>query len=409
MSDNPLLEPLFDFAGDNTGALVVIVSTVLIGSYIMIHQLFGPYVERKVMSRMQGRQGPKYVGLKGLLQIPADLLKLVFKEDITPASADKLGFFISIFLIAVTSILSFAPLPFGSNFISGDLSIGVLYVFAIFSIFPPAMFIGGWSGNSKYALVGGFRSAGQLLAYEIPMFVSAFAVIINAGTFSLLTITELQMTSTWYLFDWWGLGFVAGFIFFISGVAETERIPFDIPEAEAELVMGPRTEFSGWRYALIMMVEYLHLTVNSFLFIFLFFGGYDPIPIPATEGSALYNFKYFQIGDFYIVQFIAITVKLYLFIIIAAWFRSALPRMRIDQLLNMGWKHFLPVSIFATAGILFMEDPELYGITPFDNPMNYIVDAIVGLVIILGIAYFNFFRKSSRMRKIDLMRQEAAA
>jgi NAD(P)H-quinone oxidoreductase subunit 1 len=395
MSENPLfaeLLPQVDMF------IVIMISTFMIANYIMIHQLFGPYVERKVMARQQGRRGPTYVGWKGILQIPADLLKLLFKEDLRPASADKLGFFVSILLISVTSILSFAPLPWGTNFVGGNLGIGVLFVFAVFSIFPPAMFIGGWAGNSKYALIGGFRSAGQLLAYEIPMFISAFTVIIVNGSFSLIVITETQIQTGWYFFQWWGLGAVAGFIFFISGIAETERIPFDIPEAEAELVMGPRTEFSGWRYALIMMVEYLHLTVNSLLFIYLFFGGYDPIPIPSDWTNAFDGIRYYNIGGFYIIQFIALTVKLYLFIFVATWFRSALPRMRIDQLLNLGWKKLLPVSIFTTAGVIFIDSPELYGV-PWSNTF---VNVFVGFILITLFILVGLRKSTSKVQEEEI-------
>ena len=310
---------------------------------------------------MQGRRGPVYVGKWGSLQIPADLLKLMLKEDTRPAGADRLGFFLAIFLTSVTSILAFAPLPWGTNgLIPGNFSIGILYIFAVFSIFPPAMMIGGWSSNSKYSLIGGFRSAGQLVAYEIPMFFSVVGVIAVTGSFSLIDITEKQYTDGWNLIQPQHLfmGLILGFIFFISSVAETERVPFDIPEAEAELVMGPRTEFSGWRYALLMMVEYLHLFINSLLFIYLFFGGYNPIPWGIHPGTALYAFA--TNGW---VQFITLTVKAYFFIAIAAWLRSALARLRIDQLLKLGWKYFLPVSLVALF-IMLAVAPELHTGSP---------------------------------------------
>jgi len=367
-----------------TTGVVVAITTLLLGSWVMIQQLFGPWVERKVMARMQGIRGPTYVGWKGILQIPADLLKLIFKEDIMPARADRLGFFISIALISITSIISFAPLPWGTNLMGANFGVGVLYVFAVFSLFPPAMFIGGWSSNSKYALIGGFRSAGQLLAYEIPMFLYGIAIIAVNGTFSLRTITENQMASGvgWNLFSHQlgFLGLITGFIFFIAGVAESERIPFDIPEAEAELVMGPRTEFSGWRYALIMMVEYIHLTVNSLLFIYLFFGGYDAIPW--VDLAFEHNWA---------VQIIVLTAKLYLFVMIAAWLRSALPRMRIDQLLSLGWKQLLPIAIIASIGTLGFVKPSLLGL---DAMFKWIISAVTFVLIFLFM--FLHFRSTRR-------------
>jgi len=349
-----LFDPLF--AGHTPGWVMVLVGTVVFGTYILINQLIAPWVERKIMARMQGRRGPVYVGKWGVLQIPADLLKLALKEDTRPAGADKVGFFLAIFLTSVTSILAFAPLPWGTEgMIPGNFSIGILYIFAVFSIFPPAMMVGGWASNSKYSLVGGFRSAGQLVAYEIPMFLSVIGIIAITGSFSLIGITEHQAVHGWNILrtQHWLMGLVLGFIFFVSSVAETERVPFDIPEAEAELVMGPRTEFSGWRYALLMMVEYLHLTINSMLFIYLFFGGYNPIPWGISQGSALYAF-----ANNPWVQFITMSVKIYLFVAIAAWLRSALARLRIDQLLNLGWKYFLPVSLGALIVMLSVA-PEL--------------------------------------------------
>jgi NADH:ubiquinone oxidoreductase subunit H len=347
---NALFEWLNSFKyiniSDNVvGVLAVVLGTFLLGTYILVNQLIAPWVERKVMARMQGRRGPVYVGKWGVLQIPADLIKLLLKEDTRPIGADRIGFFLAILLTAVTSILAFAPLPWGTNqLVPGNFSIGILYIFAVFSIFPPAMMIGGWASNSKYSLIGGFRSAGQLVAYEIPMFFSILGVVVVTGSFSLISITEYQYANGWNLIqhETAFMGLVLGFIFFISSVAETERVPFDIPEAEAELVMGPRTEFASWRYALLMMTEYLHLFINSLLFIYLFLGGYNPIPWAIDESSALWNFATHPF-----VQFLTLTIKVYLLVVIAGWMRAALARLRIDQLLNLGWKYFLPVSLFA--------------------------------------------------------------
>lgn len=359
---------LFDFITgerwDPSSATLILIGSFLLANYIMINQLIAPWVERKVMARQQGRRGPMYVGKWGVLQIPADLLKLIIKEDLRPAGADRVGFFISVMIISVTAILSFAPLPWGSQgLIAGNFSIGILYIFAIFSVFPPMMMVGGWASNSKYALLGGFRSAGQLIAYEIPMFISVIGILAVVGSFSLLEITEDQMENGWFLFRYWGFGLIAGVIFFVAGYAETERIPFDIPEAEAELVMGPRTEFTGWRYGLIMMTEYLHLFINSLLFIYLFLGGYDPIPIP-LGGVEIFGNEIIS-PDFAKgfrtnlgVQFVTMTAKIYLLVFVAAWFRSALARFRIDQLLTLGWKIMLPIALISTLFILGI-DPEV--------------------------------------------------
>ncbi|MHA2249348.1 MAG: complex I subunit 1/NuoH family protein [Candidatus Kariarchaeaceae archaeon] len=347
---NKVADELIDGKFHISHGLLIAIGALVFGAYIMANQIAAPFVERKIMARMQGRRGPVYVGKSGTLQILADTFKLIIKEDLRPAGADRVGFFVSMLVITVTAVLSFAPLPWGTvGLLPGDFSIGILYIFAIFSLFPPAMLIGGWASRSKYSLIGGFRSAGQLIAYEIPMFISILGVIAVAETFSIWGITEYQMEHGWFLFRFWGFGLLAGGIFFLAGYAETERIPFDIPEAESELVMGPRTEFSGWRYALIMFVEYLHLFINSLLFIYLFLGGYDPIPIP-LEGIKIGGEVYlegflegFRTNGF--VQFAALTVKAYVFVAVAAWMRSALGRLRIDQLLTFGWKILIPLSL----------------------------------------------------------------
>ncbi|OLS25772.1 MAG: NADH-quinone oxidoreductase subunit H [Candidatus Heimdallarchaeota archaeon LC_2] len=356
------------FIGDRfeiPGGVMVAIGMVIIGTYLLVNQLFAPWVERKVMARQQGRRGPVHVGWRGSLQIPADLLKLILKEDIRPAGADKVGFFLSILIVGTTAILTFAPFPLTGGLLAGNFSVGILYVFAIFSVFPPFMLVGGWASNSKYALLGGFRSAGQLIAYEIPMFVSILGIIAVTQSFSLIDITENQMNGGWFLFRFWGFGLIAGVIFFLSGYAETERVPFDIPEAEAELVMGPRTEFTGWRYAMIMMSEYLHLFINSLLFIYLFLGGYDPIPIP-LDGVSIFGNEIISTGflaDFRtntLIQFLTITGKLYFMVFIAAWLRSSLARFRIDQLLSLGWKILLPLSLISTLAILGFSDLDVF-------------------------------------------------
>ncbi len=338
--------------------LLIVIGTLVFGSYIMINQLIAPWVERKIMARMQGRRGPVHVGPFGILQIPADLLKLILKEDTRPEGADKFGFTLSIAATAITAILSFSPLPFGSDeMISANYTIGFLYVFAVFSLFPPMMLIGGWASNSKYSLIGGFRSAAQLIAYEIPMLISVLGVIAVVGSFSLVDITEYQTQHGWFIFRFLPFGLIAAFIFYLSGVAETERIPFDIPEDEASLVMGPRTEFASWRYSLLMMVEYLHLFINSLLFIYMFMGGYDLLPIPATTVPELDKLR-----SLWYIQFTVLTIKAYVFVAIATWLRSTLARFRIDQFLTFGWKWLLPVSLVALFAFIIGPDINIFGI-----------------------------------------------
>lgn len=357
---NPVIPFAFLFEGTDIEIpnwVLISVGALVFGAYILINQLFAPWVERKVMARMQNRRGPVYVGWRGIMQIPADTLKLLLKEDTRPIGADKLGFLLSVSVVTIATIVSLAPLPFGrEGMIGGDFTIGFLYVFALFSLFPPFMLIGGWASNSKYSLIGGFRSAGQLIAYEIPMLVSVLGIIAVTGSLNLIEITEFQIENGWFIFRYAGFGAVAAFIFFLSGVAETERVPFDIPEDEATLVMGPRTEFSGWRLGLLMMVEYIHLFVNSLLLVYMFFGGYDPLPIPSGWIPALDPFR-----THWLVTFLTLTIKAYLLVAVAAWLRSTLPRFRIDQFLILGWKYLIPVSLLAFVAMLAGREVNVFG------------------------------------------------
>ncbi len=347
--------------------LLVVIGTLLLATYSLVNQLFAPYIERKTMGRQQKRRGPSYVGPFGILQIPADTLKLLIKADSRPAGADRTGFFVSVFGVTASAIMAFAPMPWGSNGLTpGHLSIGFLYVFAVFSIFPPMMLIGGWSSNSKYSLIGGFRSAGQLIAYEIPMLTSVLGVIATVGSFDLNVIVIYQMEHGWFLFRYWGAGLLAGLIFFLSGIAETERVPFDIPEDEATLVMGPRTEFASWRMAALMMVEYLHMWANALLFLYFFLGGYDFIFIP--QDGYIYS-TYPELGTALTairmngwVQFLTLSIKAYMIVFIAAWMRSALARFRIDQFLVFGWKYLLPTSLGLLMIFLIGVDINIFGI-----------------------------------------------
>lgn len=359
-------ENLFiELAVDLPNWVLILIGTMVLGAFSLLNQLIAPWVERKTMGRQQKRRGPSYVGPFGLLQIPADTLKLILKEDTRPAGADKTGFFLSVTSVTIATIMAVAPLPWGSEGLTpGNYTVGFLYVFALFSIFPPMMLIGGWASNSKYSLIGGFRSAGQLIAYEIPMLTSVLGVVATVGSFSLIDIVEYQIENGWFLFRYWGFGAAAGIIFFIAGIAETERVPFDIPEDEATLVMGPRTEFASWRLALLMMVEYIHLWVNGLLFLYFFLGGYDFLPIP-KNGSFLGIVPSDGVNDLRytpIIQFLTLLIKVYMVVFIAAWMRSALARFRIDQFLVLGWKYLLPASIVILIAFLIGADIDIFDI-----------------------------------------------
>lgn len=328
---------------------------LIIATYNLTLQLFAPWVERKVMARMQHRRGPVYVGKYGVLQNIADTIKLLFKQDTIPARADEWGFNMSIFLIVVTAVAAFGPIPLTSTIVGSNMNIGLLYIFALFSLFPPAMLLGGWASNSKYSLLGGFRAAAQLVAYEIPLMLSILGVLIYTQTFNLQEIARYQFENGWLIFHAFPFMLILAYIFYTASIAETERTPFDIPEAEGELVMGSKTEFSGWRYAFLLMVEYLHLWINSIVVIMLFLGGWDPLP-PLKFPPFInieYNATINALRENEIMQFLALQGKILLFVFIAAWVRSALPRFRIDQFISFGWKTLIPATLLAVAGVTF--------------------------------------------------------
>ncbi len=333
------LDPENDVRG-----VIVILMTAILAIYGLTNLLLAPWLERKVMARMMGRRGPVYVGKFGLLQLIADIFKLISKEDTMPMTADKFGFNLAIFMMGIATIMSFAPIPWARGVVGANMDIGLLYVFAVFSVFPPAMLLGGWASNSKYSLIGGFRAAAQLVAYEIPMMLSILGVLIFSGSLNLMTIVEEQYSNGWYVYRAFPGLFIAFVIFLFASLAETERTPFDIPEAEGELVMGPRTEFSGWRYAIILMVEYIHMYVNVILVIVLFLGGWDVIPV--IHGVNYPEFLW-MIKDNRLIQFLAFNVKIYIGVFFVTWVRVSFPRFRIDQFIEWGWKTLLPLSFIA--------------------------------------------------------------
>jgi NADH-quinone oxidoreductase subunit H len=287
------------------------------------------------------------------LQPVADGLKLFFKEDIIPAGANKLMFSLAPVLSLVPALIGFAVIPFGPSwsvevfgvtmnpFVISDINIGVLYILAFASIGAYGIILGGWSSNSKYSLLGGLRSAAQLISYELNVGLSIVGVLLLAGSLSMVKITEAQIGGFWHWFAFNPLPFpqfVAFVIFFISAVAETNRLPFDLPEAESELVAGFFTEYSGMRFAFFFLAEYANMILVSCVATVLFFGGWDaPFPFLQFHGS-LESFAWLS-GLFWF------TVKVYFFLFMFFWIRATLPRRRYDQLMRFGWKVLLPIAL----------------------------------------------------------------
>lgn len=307
--------------------LVVLLALILLAAYLT-------FFERKLLAYMQIRLGPNRVGPKGWLQPIADALKLFVKEDLTPSFSQKLVFLLGPILIIVPALVVFAVIPFGPtpNLFITDVNIGILFILAVSSLGVYGIILGGWASNNKFSLMGGLRSAAQLISYEVPMGFSVVTVLILAKSLSLVRIVEAQREAgVWFVFP----GFVAFFIYFICGVAETNRNPFDLPEAESELVAGYHTEYSGMKFAFYFLAEYANMVVISALATLMFFGGWLR-PFPNVAALAFLDV---------VPPLIWFLLKVAGFLFLYIWFRGTFPRYRFDQLMGLGWKVLLPVSL----------------------------------------------------------------
>lgn len=316
--------------------------------FILLYALIAVLAELKVSAWMQDRVGPMKSGWKGTLQPLADILKLLQKEDIIPTAADKVLFFIAPIIVFVGAYASFAALPFSSGYIPASLNIGVFYIIAVSSFGVVGIMMAGWSSNNKYSLFGAMRSVAQIISYEIPTGLAILAVVMIAGTLDLQKITELQAggVANWFIlggpktlpgFGGWGntilipLMIMAFLIQFVAGLAETNRTPFDIPEAESELVAGFHTEYSAMKFAIFFLAEYANMFVVSAVAVVLFFGGWHS-PIPGVMEGAFGGVFWF-------------TMKGLVFVFLQIWLRWTLPRLRVDQLMYVCWKVLTPFSL----------------------------------------------------------------
>jgi len=308
-------------------SIVVIIIAFL---FTVLNTVMVIWVERKFLGRFMDRRAAMHVGYAGLLQNFADGIKLMRKEFIIPSSSDKPAFLLSPLLYISTTLLAIAFLPLSWGFYLNNISFSLILVTAFFSLAPLSIFIGGWASNNKYTLIGGMRSAAQMIAYEIPMILTIISVIILAGSLNLTQIVTAQYKTGWYILPLF-IGFI---VFCVSILAEVERIPFDLPEAEAELVEGWGTEYGGVYFAFLMLTDYLRGYVGSALAVLLFLGGWTmPTYFPA------------YLTAFPLAGLIWFLIKVYIVFIIFVWVRASLPRVRIDQLLSIGWKKLLPLAV----------------------------------------------------------------
>jgi NADH-quinone oxidoreductase subunit H len=315
--------------------ILVAVVPAIVGFVIVL-------AERRIMGFMQARLGPNRVGPKGLLQGVADLVKLVTKEDITPAQAEKAVHFLAPVLAVIPALTALAVIPFGPNvrigriktplWVAADVNIALLFLLAITSIGVYGVILGGWASNNKYSLLGGLRSAAQLVSYEVPMGLALVSVLLMTRSLSMVEIVQRQgRLHLWFIFP----GLLAFFIYFVAGVAETNRNPFDLPEAESELVSGFNTEYSGVKFAFFFLGEYAAMIVISCVAVTVFFGGWLP---PFPHVAAL---KFLRV----IPPFAWFLIKTGAFLFAYIWFRSTFPRYRFDQLMALGWKWMIPLSL----------------------------------------------------------------
>jgi NADH-quinone oxidoreductase subunit H len=291
------------------------------------------YMERKVIARIQDRVGPNRAGPLGVLQGFADAVKMLTKEDITPVGADRIVYNLAPGLAVVGTILVYAVLPVAPGVIGADLNIGILYVVAVGGFGMLAAVMAGWSSNNKYALLSAFRVVAQLIAYEIPMVIAIIMVVLAAGSMQMGQIIDAQNVPFLFTLP------VAFFIFFVATIAEIGRSPFDLLEAESEIVAGFHVEYSGFKFALFFIGEYMHLFVGAGLGTTLFLGGWrGPGASEATILGVLLGFVYFL-------------VKTVFLIFLMMWVRGTFPRIRIDHLLDFGWKFLVPVGLLALAAV----------------------------------------------------------
>ncbi len=322
--------------------VVVVKSVVLILALLTVFA-YVQFVERRVIARIQVRMGPNRTGPFGLLQPVADAIKAIFKEEVIPAGADRVVFVLAPALSVITALVAFAVIPLGPpieifgykiTLQMADINIAVLYLLAVGSLSVYGIVLAGWSSNNKYALLGALRSAAQMVSYEISLGLALVGVLMLSGTLSLTQIVE-QQRGLWNIV-WQPLGFV---LYFIAAIAETNRLPFDLPEAETELIAGYHIEYSSIKFAFFFMGEYINMITVSSIAVTLFFGGYLG---PFAPG----------------IWWFALKVAVFLFIFM--WLRGTFPRLRYDQLMNLGWKVMLPLAllnILITAGEVLWLQP----------------------------------------------------
>jgi len=305
--------------------LLLLIYAVVIMGIVLVFVMYAIYFERKVIGWMQLRRGPTRTGPYGLFQTVADVLKLLIKEDVVPEKADRFLFLIAPIIAYTPAFGVIAAIPYTDKLLLSDLNVGLLYYGALSSITITGILLGGWASNNKYSIMGGMRSVAQMISYEVPLIMSFIGIVLMTGTLNLREIVEAQQNGVWFIFPQF-IGFI---IFLIAGTAELNRTPFDLPEAENELVAGYHVEYSGFRFAFFMLTEYVYMFALSSLMVTLFLGGWDaPFGLDFIPGIVWFALKFL------------------ILVFIQFWARTTLPRVKSNQLMEFAWKALIPLALF---------------------------------------------------------------
>ncbi len=332
------------FFSSTLGLLVLGVAQAgLILSFVMVSLLFLVYADRKVWAAVQMRRGPNVVGIFGLLQTVADALKYILKEIVIPAGSDRTVFLMAPLVSFVLAVVAWSVIPFADGWVLADINVAILFIFAVSSLEVYGVIMGGWASNSKYPFLGSLRSAAQMISYEVSLGLIIIGVIISTGSLNLSDIVRAQDGNLGLLNWYWLPHFPMVFLFFISCLAETNRPPFDLPEAESELVAGYQVEYSSTPFLLFMAGEYIAMWLLSAVIAILFFGGWLS-PIPGLPDGAFW-----------------MILKMAFFFFLFALVKAVVPRYRYDQLMRLGWKVFLPFSLVWVVLVSFFAHFELFG------------------------------------------------
>ena len=343
LSQYEFYDVLLAVFGKNEGllafAIYLIFALIIVGLCATIGGL-GTYAERKISADLQQRIGPNRVGPYGILQFLADGVKMITKEDVMPFTADKFLFYLAPMLALVGVFATLAVLPWSNGFMMADLNVGIFYLIAISSLVGVSVFLGGYASNSKWSMLGGMRGASQIISYEIPVTISILAITLLAGGMSFGTILSHQEGTpvNWFIFHN-PFAFVAFFVYAVGALAETNRAPFDLPEAESELVSGYHTEYTGMRFGFFALAEYIEVFVVCGVGAALFLGG----------GNLPFHLE-LDIIPLQLVQVVIFMTKALLLYYVVIWVRWTLPRLRVDQLMSICWKYLTPIAILNLVG-----------------------------------------------------------